>query len=252
MLKYMETNWRAEKGLEINNYQITFSRIDSKTTTEEQGRRAERLSLVKILDNKTSDYFLNICDEFHKNNQDFYYNKHKKLHTTLLGFPVVDPVYYGVIKSKIEHYAEQKKLEDMNVKFDNIRLGTKYQNSSTLDKVNGTSNGTIIAFGSTKHNAVFTNFGNGLARFLLDDRELMPVIGKKFRRRFPTVWCTMGYYTTDFEIPKDLETLFNKYKKLNNAFFQNPRCELELGTSNYKDLRDWKSIQNFTLPKVMD
>lgn len=247
MLKYMETNWRAEKGLEINNYQITFSRIDSKTTTEEQGRRAERLSLVKILDNKTSDHFLNICDEFHKNNQDFYYNKNKKFHTTLLGFPVADPVYYRVIKSKIEHYAEQKKLENMNVKFDNIRLGTKYQNSSTLDKVNGTSNGTIISFGSTEHNAVFTNFGNGLARFLLDVRELMPVIGKKFRRRFPTVWCTMGYYTIDFKITNKLEALFSKYQVL-DSHFSNITCyQLELGTSHYKDLRDWKRIQNFSL-----
>jgi hypothetical protein len=48
----------------------------------------------------------------------------------------------------------------MSVKFDLIRLGTKYENYNNLKPVLGFSNGTLIAFGDSKTNRRFTTFGN--------------------------------------------------------------------------------------------
>jgi hypothetical protein len=135
----------------------------------------------------------------------------------------------------------------MNIKLDLIRLGTKYEKNNTLKPVNGVSNGTVIAFGDSPSNIRFTTFGNKLTSFLLKDEDLNKVLGKKFRRRFPTVWCTMGHYTTDFEITRELEMIFDEYKELDSDFFQMPCPELELGSSHYKDLRDWKPMQKYSI-----
>jgi hypothetical protein len=176
----------------------------------------------------------------------FFFDENKRFHITLLGFPVIDPLYYEKIREKINQFIELTQT-NLEVNFNVIRLGTKYENTNTLKPVSGVSNGTIIAFGNCVHIRSFTSFGNNLSSFLISDKNLRTVLGKRFRRRFPTVWCTMGYYTTDFVIAKDLETLFDKYKKLNNDFFQIPCSELELGSSHYKDLRDWKRIQKFSV-----
>jgi hypothetical protein len=45
----------------------------------------------------------------------------------------------------------------------------------------------IIAFGDNLDNRDFVTFGNKLASFLLKDENLNAILGKKFRRRFPTV-----------------------------------------------------------------
>jgi len=135
----------------------------------------------------------------------------------------------------------------MSVEFDLIRLGTKHENNNTLKPVHGVSNGTIIAFGNNLRNTDFINFGNELVSFLSKDQKLNSILGTKFRRRFPTVWCTMGHYTTDFRITIELEKLFNQYKNLDSTHFRIPCSELELGSSHYKDLRDWKRIDRFSI-----
>ena len=43
MLKYNETNWRYEEGLQTHSYQVTFDKLNSRTTIGEQKKRAERL-----------------------------------------------------------------------------------------------------------------------------------------------------------------------------------------------------------------
>ena len=98
----------------------------------------------------------------------------------------------------------------------------------------------------------FTTYGNELIAFLLRDRKLNFILGKSFRRRFPTVWCTLANYARDFTITDNFESLFNKFKSLNEALLQISCLDLELGLSHYKDLRDGKPIQKFTLPKVID
>jgi hypothetical protein len=245
MLKYNETNWRNEVGLQTHSYQVAFDQVESQNTIEEQKERTERLSLVKFFDDNERDCFFEICSRFQKNHDHFYFDKKKKFHTTLLGFPVIESENYEAVRKRITHYS--KRLESkMNVKFDLIRLGTKYENNNTLKPVYGKSNGTIIALGDIMHNRDFITFANNLVSFLLKDENLNSILGKKFRRRFPAVWCTMGHYTTDFKITIELEKLFNEYKNLDSDYFHIPCSELELGCSRYKDLRDWKQIEVFS------
>jgi hypothetical protein len=249
MLKYNETNWQKEEGLQTHSYQVTFEEVNSQSTIEEQKERAKRLSLVKFFGDNEKTSFFDICRDFQKNDEHFYFDRNKKFHTTLLGFPPVESAYYKPIREKIKQYSYEIQPKNMNIKFDLIRLGTKYENNNTLKPIPGVSNGIIIASGNIPHNEDFITFGNHLASFLLEDENLNSIIGRKFRRRFPTVWCTMGHYTTDFKITIELERLFDEYKNLDSEYFQIPCYELELGTSHYKDLRDWKRILNFSLPR---
>lgn len=247
MLSYSETNWRKQNGLQIDTYQVIFNEVKSKSTVEEQKERAERLSLVKIFNEWEINHFFEISTRFHKNDEHFYFHRDKKFHTTLLGFPVIESAYYEAIREKINQYFEQLRPKKMSTKFDVIRLGTKYENNNTLKPDYGVSNGTIIAFGDNLHNTNFINLGNKLARFLIEDRKLNSVLGSKFRRKFPTVWCTMGHYITDFKITDELEKVFNEYKELDSNHFRLPCFEFQLGRSHYKDLRDWKVIQTFSI-----
>jgi hypothetical protein len=249
LLKYSETNWRYKEGLLTHSYQVTFDEVNSQSTIGEQKERAERLSLVKLFDDNESNYFFEIASRFQKNDDHFYFDKNKKFHTTLLGLPPVETAYYKPIREKIKQYSYETQPKNMNIKFDLIRLGTKYENNNTLKPVPNVSNGTIIASGNIPHNEDFITFGNHLTSFLLEDENLNSMIGRKFRRRFPTIWCTMGHYTADFKITIELERLFDEYKNLDSEYFQIPCYELELGTSHYKDLRDWKPMQKFSLPR---
>lgn len=202
------------------------------------------MSLVTIFHNNERDGFLEISERFQKNEEHFYY-KDRKFHTTLLDLPVIDSAYYGAVGEKIEQFSEEMGA-NMNVKFDLIRLGTNYQKGSTLKLVSGVSNGTVIAFGDIVYNAGFTAFGNKLASFLSKDEDLSYTLGRKFRR-FPTVWCTMGHYTADLKITSEHKKLFNEYKVLDGDYFHISCSELELGKSSYKDLRDWRLIEKFSI-----
>ena len=101
MLKYWETNWKSENGFETNRYQVILNEVLSQNTVEEQKKRSERLSLVKFFDGSDRTCFLDICLHIQKNDEEFYFDKFKRLHTTLLGFPVVEPEYYDTIAEKI-------------------------------------------------------------------------------------------------------------------------------------------------------
>lgn len=220
----------------------------SRQTVQEQKKRTERLSLVKFFRGSRRSQFLDICSNFKKNDIHFSFDENKRFHITILGFPVIGPLHYEKIREKINKFIELTQT-NIEVNFNLIRLGTKYENRSTLKPVPGISNGTIIALGCSVSNKKFITYGNMLASFLLNDKNLSNMLGKRFRRRFPIVWCTIGYYTTDFVISEDLETLFSKYKKLNKSFFKIPCSDVELGMSHYKDLRHWKSLEKFKLSR---
>lgn len=249
MLNYRENNWRYEKGLETRSYKLIFNQVSSQGTVQEQKRRTERLSLVNFIHGNTRSELVDICHNFKQNDSHFTFDENKRFHVTLLGFPSISPVNYDKITKKINEFIQLTHTQ-LSVKFDLIRLGTKYEKKGCLKPVYGTSNGTIIAFGNTVSNKRFTTFGNKLAFFLLRDRNLNNVLGRTFRRMFPTVWCTMGHYTRDFTMTENLKCLFSNYYNLDESIFRVPCFELELGLSHYKDLRDWKPIQNFTLQKV--
>ena len=62
---------------------------------------------------------------------------------------------------------------------------------------------------------------------------------------FPTVWCTLGYYTNAFKIEIDLEMIFNKYRTLDQTFFHIPCYEIELGTSHYRTCEIGNELKYF-------
>jgi len=121
MLKYWETNWKSEKGFETHRYQVIFNEVLSRSTVEEQKKRPERLSLVMFFEDKERNYLLDICRLFQKNDEHFYFDNNKKFHTTVLGFPVVEPEYYDAITERLNQFSLGEQLE-MNVRFDVIRL----------------------------------------------------------------------------------------------------------------------------------
>jgi len=45
----------------------------------------------------------------------------------------------------------------------------------------------------------------------------------------------------------EIEKVFDQLLKLDSELFDTPCCELELGKSYYKDLRDWKPIEKFNI-----
>ena len=251
MLSNKRNIQQISDGLHTHRYNVTFQEVKSSNTMEEQKARTERLSLVRIFNDDERRSFCDTCNRLQEDNESFYFDKNKKFHTTVLGFPVVDPKYFDIIADRIRQFAERWK-EEMYVKFDLIRLGTKYTNGDTLIPISGVSNGTVIAFGNCTNNHSFTSFGNNLSSFLISDENVKKVLGNKFRRRFPSVWCTLGYYTTDFKISDGLELLFDEYLNLDNEKFHLACYDLELGRSCYKDLRDWMPIQKFSLSRRID
>ena len=248
MLKYRETNWKYETGLETHNYQLIFNQVSPVETVQEQKRRDERLSLVSLIRGVRKSELVDICRNFKINDPSFIFDEDKRFHVTLLGFPPIAPAYYDKIILKINEFIKIRQT-NLSVKLDLIRLGTKYEGMASLKPISGVSNGTVIAFGNSNSNKKFNAYGNKLISFLKRDGILNALLGDTFRRRFPTVWCTMGYYTRDFTITNKLESLFSKYDKLDEALFRIPCFDLELGLSHYKDLRDWKSLRKFKLSK---
>jgi hypothetical protein len=247
-MRYRETNWKYEKGLETHSNELTFNRVSSQDAIGEQRKRTERLSLVKFIGGAVRAELIDICHNFKLNDKCFFFDEDKKFHVTLVGFSPIASDYYDRITQKIDDFIALTQT-DLNVRFDMIRLGTKYEKKDCLKPVYGVSNGIVIAFGNSTSNKKFNVYGNKLISFLIRDRNLSTVMGKTFRRRFPTVWCTMGYYTRDFTITKKLEALFSKYDNLDKSIFTIPCFELELGLSHYKDLRDWKPLKRFVLLK---
>jgi hypothetical protein len=135
------------------------------------------------------------------------------------------------------------------VKLDSVRPGTMYSEKETLTPIQGMSNGTVIAVGDVVRNKDFYNYSNQLTSFLLRDKNIKSILGANFRRKFPAVWCTLGYYNRqkNFTIGKDLEDIFKKYDNLKGNAIEIPISEISLVKSNYKNLRYPKLIQNFTL-----
>ena len=157
MLKYNETNWISQEGIHTRSYRVYFHEVKSQVTVEEQKERAERLSLVKIFNDKETAHLLEICTQFQEENQHFYFHRNRKFHTTLMGFPVIEKVYYETIKEKIIEFYERTRAKQMAVKFELLRLGTKYENTNNLTPIPNHSNGTVIAIGSCRSNRRFTH-----------------------------------------------------------------------------------------------
>jgi hypothetical protein len=245
LLRYKETNWKNETGFDIHRYDLTINTIDATKTRIGQQAKIEKISLVAFLNKDQRKILFNLCRRLKRYDNDFYQNKN--LHATLFGFGPLEKKDYERIGNKILQFSKQHRIKKLNIKFDSVRPGSIYSGNNILRPVKKISNGTVIAVGDVSQNEDFCNYSNNLTLFLLKDKKIKSILGPKFRRKFPTVWCTLGYYNKQkkFKISNDLENIFKKYDNLKGNAFEIPISELSLVKSKYKNLRYPKLIQKF-------
>ena len=247
MLKYKEINWKHEKGFKIRKYDIFIDNIAALKTREEQQAKIEKISLVAFLNKEQKKIFVRICRRLKRNDKNFYQNKN--LHATLFGFGPLKEKDYERIRKRIQQFTRKTRGGKITITFDEVRLGTMYSENKTLIPLHGISNGTVIAVGDVVENEEFCKYSNQLCSFLLKDKNIETILGANFRRKFPTVWCTLGYYNKQeqFKIDNHLEYIFTQNDDLNSNDFTVPITEISLVKSKYKNLRYPKLIQNFRL-----
>ena len=243
MLTYQETNWKNKKGFKIHTYKIRIKTIDASKTRKEQKTKLEKISLVVFLDKEQKKPYVNFCRRLRKVNKDFYQNKN--LHVTIFGFgPLVKPDYH-IMQERLQKYFTLKRDFNLNITLDTIRLGMAYRNNKTLSPVQGMSNGTVIATGDIVKNKSFFNFSNQLTIFLLKDKRVGSILGRNFRKKFPVVWCTLGYFDVEkVRINNDLQRFFVQHTNLSSNIYFSVR-EISMVKSKYKNLRYPKVIQRY-------
>lgn len=248
MLRYTETNWKYEKGFDTHQYNLSIDTICSSGTTKQQQAKKEKLSLVAFLNKDQRKIFVNICRHLKRNDSDFYQNKN--LHVTLFGLGPLGKKYHEPIRKKIQQFVSQNRIKKLNIKFESVRPGTMYSEGKTIRPIQNISNGTVIASGEVNQNKDFFNYSNNLGLFLLKDKKIKLVLGANFRRKFPSVWCTLGYYNkrTNFKVDNNFEQIFGQYRDLTgNDLFNFSITEISLVVSHYKNLRYPKLVQKFRL-----
>jgi hypothetical protein len=247
LLKYRETNWKYETGFKTYKYDLAIGTILGLKTREEQRAKIEKISLVAFLNKEQRKFFVNICKRLKRNDKDFYQNKN--LHATLFGFGPLKKNEYERIQKKIQQFSRKKRDGKISISFQVVRPGTIYFENNIIRPSHGMSNGIVIAIGDVAKNEDFCNYSNQLSSFLLKDKNIELILGTNFRRKFPTVKCTLGYYNKQkaFRIGNDLEHIFKQYYNLNSNDFRFPISEISLVKSKYKNLRYPKLIQKFEL-----
>jgi hypothetical protein len=245
LLKYSETSWKHETGFDIQKCRFTIGTINPSKVSREQQTKIEKISLVAFLSEDQKKPFIKICRRLKQNNKHFYQNKN--LHATLFGFGPKSNKDYQAIKRQIHLFTKSRKAT-LTIKIDSIRPGSSYNGNSTLKSIDGLGNGTVIAIGDCSNNIEFSNYANSLTKYLLNNKNIKSILGKNFRRKFPNVWITLGYYDKkdNFKIDTVLEDIFKQYKRLDKEF-SFPVSEISLVKSKYKNLRYPKLIQKFQL-----
>jgi hypothetical protein len=166
------------------------------------------------------DSFLNHLSNLQNINLGF--TRVNKLHCTLLGLlngnnqSNANSEFKKVIYNSVKEYIDHQKLGALQLQFDCIRPGTWRGKNKNL--VNNCSDGTVIATGAmaAADNKKFCDIGSHLARYLRN--KLDYIFERDFTRKFPTLWCTLGYFDCpDFQldISPELLNMFDAVKKLN-------------------------------------
>ena len=245
MLRYRETNWKRESGFDIQKYYLAFETISPSKISKEQQTKIEKISLVAFLSEDQRRTFIKICRRLKQNNKDFYQNKN--LHATLFGFGPMSKKDYQKLRREIQIFTKSQKVT-LNIRLDSIRPGSMYCSNKTLKPIMGQSNGTVIAIGDVSHNIEFTKYSDRLTKRFMNDKNIQSILGRNFRRKFPTVWITLGYYDKKdmFKIDTALENIFKQYIKLDKDF-SFPISEIALVKSKYKNLRYPKLIQKYRI-----
>ena len=245
MLKYNETNWKYESGFGIHKYNLAIETISPSEVSKEQQTKIEKISLVAFLNEDQRKFFIKISRRLKQNNKDFYQNKN--LHATLFGFGPMSKKDYQKIRRQIQLFTKTHKAA-LNIKIDSIRPGSMYYGNKTLKPIKGLSNGTVVGIGNVSHNIEFFKYIKSLTKYLMTDKNIQFILGNNFRRKFPTVWITLGYYNKidKFKIDTVLEDIFKQYRKLDKDF-SSPISKISLVKSKYKNLRYPKLIQKYQL-----
>jgi hypothetical protein len=136
----------------------------------------------------------------------------KKSHFTLLSLfdnkRKQDPFCRKLTLQTVEEFFDEYKPflgGTLQIKCDLIRPGSWYKNSEEIFLV---SNGTALLMADLEHpdTQKFLRVANVLERYL---KEKLPnMFDQSFKRKFPTVWCTLGYFTRDFEVTPFVKTSF--------------------------------------------
>lgn len=246
MLRYTETYWKYKTGFKTRNFDLTIDIIDPLSTKLEQQTRIEKISLVAFLDKEQKKSFANVNRRIKKNNMNYYQNSN--LHVTLFGFGPLEKIHNEKIQERLRTFFKNSRTKGLTISLDTIRPGAFYS-KNRFSPTNGMGNGTVIAFGNVDTNRFFFNFTNQLTCFLLADKYIRSVLGLRFRRKFPNVWCTLGYYDTnhEFTIGSKLEKLFKQYdyseRKGDDTRFT--LSEISLVKSHYKNLRHPTFLEKF-------
>jgi hypothetical protein len=245
LLTYQETIWKKENGFKIRKVQFDIKSIQASETVKDQRARIEKLSLVAFLNKKQKRILINASRRLKRNDSNFYQNSN--LHVTVLGFGPLDKTYYKTIQRRIQEFSKKKKSAGLTVNFNTIRPGTLYSNNKKPNPLSGPSNGTVIALGHFDSNKEFCNYSNRLALFLLKDKTIKSVLGSNFRKKLPSVWCTIGYYNKPrtFRISQDLEYIFKQYDNLGDNSFKFYISEISLVRSSFKNLRNPTILYKF-------
>lgn len=245
MLTYQETIWKKENGFKIRRVQLNIKSIQASETARDQRTRIEKISLVAFLNKKQKRILINVSRRLKRNDSDFYLNSN--LHVTVLGFGPLEKTYYEIIQKRIREFSMRKRSARLAVNFNTIRPGTLYSNNKKINPLSGPSNGTVIALDNFDSNKEFCNYSNELALFLVRDKTIKSVLGSNFRKKIPSVWCTLGYYNKPriFRIGRDLENIFKQYDNIRGNSFKFSISEISLVRSRYKNLRYFTLLHKF-------
>lgn len=126
----------------------------------------------------------------------------------------------------------------LEIKCDLIRPGSWYRNSEDIFLV---SNGTVVLMADLEHpdTQKFLRVASVLERYL---KEKLPnVFDQSFKRKYPTMWCTLGYFTHDFEVTPFIKT---RFPRLNTNRIINIRINnIEVVDFEKKNLEKAKRIR---------
>jgi hypothetical protein len=147
------------------------------------------------------------------------FNQSPLLHLTLLTLfqeeekMRANPLYTQQAIDSLERFFTNKEIKSFDVKFNLIRPGSWNIEDKQRYLL---GDGTVVAMGNLgdENTRKFAKIGKDLAYHLR--YELPNIVGCDFKRKFDTVWCTLGYYDReDFEITDEVNRTFEGLRNIN-------------------------------------
>ena len=166
-------------------------------------------------------------------------------HCTLLGLLPnegisLNPLFEQLIKEKIIEFIDEWKSTGNQIKFNlnfkRIRPGSWYGLQGEIVPL--ASDGTIVAIGELgkgSENEGFNALGKDLALFLIS--KLPSIFGNGLEPKYPTIWCTLGYFDTDdFIMNKPFVDRFSKWESLSGIIPSISITKLQLVRTRFRSL----------------